>query len=131
MAVGAIFIGCVSVPCAIFAPAVIKLFQKSPEVIEIGAFALRFAAVGVIFLALSVPVNMLYQSIRKAGVSSFLSLLRSGLLMMPALIITTSLWGLTGIQISQPIADVLTGLISIPFIIHFIVKTPNEDIEDL
>ena len=130
MTVGAIFIGCVSLPCAIFAPSVIKLFQKSPEVIEIGAFALRFAAVGVIFLALSVPVNMLYQSIRKAAISSFLSLLRSGLLMIPTLIITTSIGGLIGIQISQPIADVLTGLISIPFIIHFIVKTPNEDIEN-
>lgn len=127
MTVGAIFIGCVSIPCAVFAPSVIELFQKSPEVIEIGAFALRFAAVGVIFLALSVPVNMLYQSIRKAAVSSFLSLLRSGLLMIPTLIVTTTLYGLTGIQISQPIADVLTGLISIPFIVYFIVKTPDID----
>lgn len=127
MTVGAIFIGCVSIPCAILAPHVIRLFQKSPDVIEIGAFALRFAAVGVIFLALSVPVNMLYQSIRKATVSSFLSLLRSGLLMIPTLLLTTTFWGLTGIQISQPIADVLTGLISIPFIIHFIVKTPDID----
>ena len=127
MTVGAIFIGCVSIPCALLAPHVIRLFQKSPDVIEIGAFALRFAAVGVIFLALSVPVNMLYQSIRKATVSSFLSLLRSGLLMIPTLLLTTTFWGLTGIQISQPIADVLTGLISIPFIIHFIVKTPDID----
>ena len=130
MAVGAIFIGCVAIPCIIFAPSVVRIFQESEKVVEIGKLALRFAAVGVIFLALSVPVNMLYQSIRKAGVSSFLSLLRSGLLMIPTLLITTSVWGLVGVQISQPIADVLTGLISIPFIIHFIVKTPNEDIED-
>ena len=127
MIAGAIFIGCVSIPCIIFAPSVVRIFQKSEEVIKIGSFALRFAAFGVIFLALSVPVNMLYQSIRKAGVSSFLSLLRSGLLMIPTLLITTTCFGLVGIQVSQPIADILTGLISIPFIIWFIVKTPNEE----
>ena len=129
MAAGAVFIGCVAVPCIIFAPSVVRIFQKSAEVVEIGTIALRYAAVGVIFLALSVPVNMLYQSICKAGVSSFLSLLRSGLLMIPTLIVTTSAFGLLGIQISQPVADVLTGLISIPFIIWFMVKTPDVDEE--
>ncbi|MBQ9948461.1 MAG: MATE family efflux transporter, partial [Oscillospiraceae bacterium] len=76
------------------------------------------------------PVNMLYQSIRKAGISSFLSLLRSGLMLIPTLLITTSLWGLTGIQISQPVADVGTGLISIPFTLYFLLKTPSEDAQE-
>lgn len=81
----------------------------------------RFSAfvmcVGIMGLPLSVPINMLYQSTRKAGLSSFLSLLRSGLMFIPTLILTTQLWGITGIQISQPIADIATGLIGIPFII--------------
>ena len=122
MAVGAGLILCLALPGFIFAERIVYLFQKSSAVIEIGTPALRFACVGVMFLALSVPVNMLYQSIRKPGMSSFLSLLRSGLTFMPTLLIATSIWGLKGIQISQPIADVITGLISVPIIVMFLWK---------
>lgn len=125
MACGFVLIFAISIPGIIFPAAVVRVFQKSPEVIEIGTVALRAASFGVLFLALSVPVNMLFQSIRKAGISSVLSLLRSGLMFIPTLYITTSLWGLTGIQISQPLSDILTGLVSIPFIVWFVKFTPD------
>lgn len=120
MAIGGAFICCLAIPGIIFAEQIVSMFQKSPKVIEIGTFALRCACIGVLGLPFSVPVNMLYQSIRKPGVSSFLSMLRSGLLFIPTLVITTQLFGLRGIQISQPFADLMTGLVSIPFIVHFL-----------
>ena len=126
MAIGAGFILCLSIPGVIFADKIVYLFQKSPEVIRIGTTALRFACGGVIFLALSVPVNMLYQSTRKPVICSFLSLLRSGLMFIPTLLITTHFWGLLGIQISQPLADMLTGLVSIPFIVSFLRKKDED-----
>ena len=109
----------------VWAEPIVRLFQPSDEVVKIGAFALRASSVGLLFLPLSVPVNMLYQSIRQAGIASFLSLLRSGMTFIPALLIGSYFWGLTGIQIAQPLADVLTGLICVPFILHFLHKTPN------
>lgn len=129
MGVGFCLICCLAIPGFIFAEHIVYMFQKSPAVIEIGTLAMRCSCVGVTFLALSVPINMLYQSTRQAAMSSFLSLLRSGLTFMPILITTTHLWGLTGIQISQPLADVMTGLISIPFIVAFMRK-PLVDAED-
>ena len=112
----------------IFAEEIIWIFQKSEEVIRVGKTALRYATLGLLFLPLSVPVNMLYQSIRKAGVASFLSILRSGAMLIPTLLITVHFLGLTGVQISQPIADMLSGLICIPFILHF-MKHGEEEIE--
>ena len=126
MAIGFCFISCLAIPGFIFAEEVIHLFQESEKVKEIGVFALRCSCVGTVFLALSVPVNMLYQSIRKAGISSFLSMLRSGLMFIPTLIITTHFLGITGIQISQPLADMLTGFASIPFVISFLSKKFDE-----
>ncbi len=126
MACGLVMIATISIPGMLFPSAIVSVFQKSPEVISIGSFALRAASFGVMFLSLSVPVNMLFQSIRRPELSSFLSLLRSGLMFIPTLYITTSLWGLVGIQISQPVSDILTGLISVPFVIWFIKFTPNE-----
>lgn len=116
----------ICVPVYIWAEDVIKIFQKADAVIEFGTPALRYAVVGVLLLPIFTPINMVYQSIQKAWISSFLSLLRSGLIFIPVLLLTTSIRGLTGIQISQPIADIITGLISVPFIIWFIKKTPND-----
>ncbi len=111
-----------AVPGFIFAKEIVTAFQKSEDVIKIGTYALKWASVGTMFLPLSVPINMLYQSIRKVGVSSFLSLMRSGLSFIPTLIIATHFLGLTGIQIAQPVGDIITGLVSIPFTIHFLTK---------
>ncbi len=126
MAAGCGMVAIMSLPGLLFPEFIVSLFQKHEEVIEIGSLALRCTSIGVLFLPLSIPVNMLYQSIRKAGISSVLSLLRNGLTLIPALLITTHFWGLLGIQISQPVADILTGLISIPFILWFLRTTPDE-----
>lgn len=126
MAAGALLVSCIVIPVFIFAEDIVYIFQKNDDVCRIGAFALRCACGGLMFMPLSVPVNMLYQSIRKAGLSAFLSLMRSGVMFIPTLIITANLFGLTGVQISQPVADALTGLISIPFILHFTFKHPDE-----
>lgn len=130
MAIGAGLILCLALPAFLLAEPIVRLFQESEQVVVIGSYALRWSCVGVTFLSLSVPVNMLYQSIRRPEISSFLSLLRSGLAFIPVLLLTTSLWQLRGVQISQPIADILTGLISLPFILHFLIKTPGEDIPE-
>ena len=117
---GLAFVGTMSTFSFLFAAPVITVFQKHPQVIEIGAQALRFAAVGMLFMSLSIPVNMLYQSIQKPAISSMLSLIRSGAVTIPMLLLGVPLLGLTGIQIAQPTADVLAGLISLPFILHYL-----------
>ena len=123
-AFGLVFIGAMSTISIIFAEPIIGIFQKHPDVIEIGSRALRFTAFGMMFMPFSVPVNMLYQSIQQPTIASILSLIRSGAVTIPLLLVGVPLLGLLGIQIAQPTADVIAGLISIPFIIRF-VKTKD------
>lgn len=126
MAFALIVIGGASTISIFLAPQIISLFQKAPEVIEIGTPALRNYAIGMIFMSFSVPVNMLYQSIQKPTISSILSMIRSGAVTIPILLIGVPLLGLPVIQTAQPIADVLAGCISIPFILHFLRKNHDE-----
>ena len=119
---GLVFIGIMSAISIVFAGQIIALFQKHPDVIRIGAVALRYTAIGMMFMPFSVPVNMLYQSIQQPTISSVLSMIRSGAVTIPMLLIGVPLLGLTGIQIAQPAADILAGLLSIPFIIRFLRK---------
>ena len=126
MCFGLVFIGAISLVSIIWAEPIMTLFQKKQEVVEVGKVALRYAAIGMMFMPFSVPVNMLYQSIQKPTISSVLSLIRSGLITIPVLLICVPLIKLTGVQIAQPLADVIAGLISIPFIIQFVKRHPNE-----
>lgn len=121
-----VFIGTISVLSMFYAEPIIALFQKNTDVITVGATALRFYAFGMIFMAFSVPVNMLYQSIQKPNISSMLSLMRSGAITIPLLLILVPFVGILGVQIAQPTADVISGLVSIPFIIHFLRSNPKE-----
>ena len=121
-----LFIGTLSIISAVFAEPVISVFQKRQEVIDIGATALRYTAVGMLFITVSIPVNMLFQSIQKPTIASFLSMIRSGGITIPLLIILVPALGLTGVQISQPIADVVSGLISLPLAVKFLHAEPKE-----
>lgn len=126
MCFGLVFIGIISLISIIWAQPIITLFQKQQDVVNVGKVALRYAAIGMMFMPFSVPVNMLYQSIQKPTISSILSLIRSGLITIPVLLICVPLIGLPGVQFAQPVADVIAGLISIPFIWHFVKNHPNE-----
>ena len=115
-----ILVGGFSILTMLIPEKVIALFQKNEDVIAIGSTALRYYAFGMIFMAFSVPVNMLYQSIQQPTISSVLSVIRAGAITIPMLLIFVPLLGLTGIQIAQPTADIIAGIISIPFIIRFL-----------
>ncbi len=119
-AFGLVFIGAMSLISILLAEPIIALFQRQQEVIEIGSTALRFTAIGMLFMPFSVPVNMLYQSIQQPTISSVLSLIRSGAVTIPMLLLGVPALGLLGIQIAQPTADIVAGLISIPFILRFL-----------
>ena len=117
---GLIFMGIMSCISILYAEPIIAIFQKHPDVIRIGSFALRCTAFGMLFMPFSVPVNMLYQSIQQPTISSVLSLIRSGAVTIPILLFVVPHLGLTGVQIAQPTADIIAGLISIPFITRFL-----------
>ena len=123
---GLCFIGTISILSLIFAEPIMSLFNKNEDVIAVGSVALRYAAFGMLFMPFSVPVNMLYQSIQKPTVASILSLIRSGAVTIPMMLIFVPLVHLTGIQIAQPTADIVSGLVSVPFVLNFLIKHPNE-----
>ena len=106
--------------CMIFARPIITWFRDDPEVIEIGTVALRWACVSALFQPLSVPINMMFQSIGKSGRALFLSALRTGLCFIPLIEVLPLYLGLTGIEIAQPISDITAAMISVPFAVSFL-----------
>ncbi|MBR3811902.1 MAG: MATE family efflux transporter [Agathobacter sp.] len=130
IAIAFCMVASLAIPSIFLAEHIVYAFQKSPAVLEIGILPLRAACVGVMFLPLSIPVNMLYQSTGQVKASTFLSMMRNGLMFIPTLLIITHYWGLLGVQISQPLADIMTGFVSIPFVIAFLRKEFPDQIKE-
>ena len=102
------------------AAAAMRVFiAADPKVVEIGARALRFQCLTMPILTLGVMCNMTFQSIGKSWTATFLSSLRQGLYFLPLIIVLPKLFGLVGVQATQPIADVFTFATCLPLIIRF------------
>lgn len=106
--------------CLIFAGPIVSWFRNDPKVVEIGTAALRWVCISSLFQTVSIPTNMMFQSIGMSGRAMFLSTLRTGLYYIPLIEILPELWGVTGIELAQPVADVLAALTSIPFAVTFL-----------
>jgi len=111
-------------PCAIAgylaAPALIRLFIASDaEVIRIGTVALRAQCLAMPLMPLGVMCNMTFQSIGKSWTATILSAAMQGIFFLPLILVLSGFFGLLGVQITQPLADLCTFLFCIPFILHF------------
>ena len=110
-----------------FAPFIVSRFQSSPEVLEIGAPALRYTSACLIFAAFNLAPAMLFQTCGMKGRALLLASLRGGVCFIPFILILPPILGLLGIQISQPLGDILMAAISIPFTVQFFRSIPRED----
>lgn len=96
-----------------FSRPIITVFRREDaEVIRIGTRALRLQLITMPFQAWVIMVNMLTQSIGYGFRASLVAMGRQGLFLIPALLILPEAWGLLGLQISQPTADMLTFVLA-------------------
>lgn len=104
----------------IFAPQIIWFFRQDELVQEIGAFALRAQAATFPLGAWIVMCNMMLQACGRSFMASVVASCRQGACFLPLLLILPIFFGLTGIQIAQPIADILSLGVSLPAGLYFI-----------
>ena len=102
-----------------FAEQFVGIFRDDPAVIAIGAKALRFQCITLVFNSFIISSNMLLQTTGQVVPASVLGVARQAFL-IPCLGLFTGLFGLTGLQMSQPVADTLTFVIAIPMAVKFL-----------
>ena len=87
---------------------IIAAFRRDDlDVIAIGTTALRFHLTTLPLWSFIIMSNMFTQSIGNGVRSMIISISRQGLCLIPMLLILPPIFGLTGIQAAQPVADVL------------------------
>ena len=127
--VGTILLGILAAGGFILSPIIVKGFINDAKVIEIGSNALRYQCIAMPIMTLGVLSNMTFQCVGEPWKATFLSSCRQGVYFIPLILILPRIFGITGVQITQPVADVFTFLTSAPFIINFLKKLPQEEIQ--
>ena len=126
---GEILLGAFAFAGLLISDHLIEIFRDDPTVIEIGTLSLKLQLTALFFHPMTICSNMLFQSIGENKKATFLSLLRSGILFIPILVILTETIGLFGVQSAQAIADVLAFFISAPIVLKFLKKLPEDIIQ--
>lgn len=124
VATGAATVICLNIALAVyfFREPIMVWFRDDPAVVEAGSAMLRFLCVTIPLLGFSTYVNQLYQSLGFAVGATFLASCRQGIFFVPLVFLLPAAFGLTGIEAVQAAADLLTFVISIPFLIYFFRK---------
>ena len=97
-----------------FAPQIVALFRNDPEVIAFGSLALRLQCVTFVSLGWITLSNMLLQAIGRTRPATFLAVARQGIFLIPLLLILPGQFQALGVQMAQPIADLLTLCCAVP-----------------
>ena len=114
--VGTGFLLVISATGLLFATQIVALFRaEDPVLIEIGAVTLRWQCAAFPLVGLFTATGMLFQNIRMTGPATLLSVCRNGLFFLPALLLLPLWLGMTGVQMAQAVADMLTFLLCIPY----------------
>ena len=105
----------------------VTLFRNDPAVVAIAVPALRMQCAAMLLQPTCTAGNMLFQSIGKSGKATFLSCCRQGIFFLPLILTLPGQLGVLGVQISQPIADVLTFFVTAPMLFDFLRRLPADD----
>ncbi len=114
---GTIYLAAVASLCIVFAPQIVRFFRNDDAVVAVGTVALRWQAAALPLMAAIVMTNMMFQSIGKGVRASVTSSMRNGIFFIPLILILPRLFGLTGVEITQAVADVLSAACAVPMAI--------------
>ena len=126
---GALYLTAAGLICFIFAPQIVALFRPDADVVAVGSFALRCQAVAFPLFAVTNISNMFLQSTGKGVKATISSSTRSGIFFIPLILILPKFLGLTGVEMTQAIADVLAISVSVPLAVSELRKMDREAAE--
>ena len=113
--------------CWVNGDALVRLFRDDPAVTAVALPAFHYQCLAMLLQPIIVVANMTFQSVGASGRATFLACCRQGVFFIPLILILPRTHGLFGVEICQPIADVLTFLVSLPFLIEFLQQLGRMD----
>lgn len=110
----------------ILAPTLVDIFTDSPEVIRIGAQAVRAMMLILPFVGSVSMCRMSFQAMGKPVYAFCITLVRQLILYIPLLIIFNKYFGFKGLIHAQPVTEAVMMAVSIMLLLRFIDRINDE-----
>lgn len=107
----------------------IAIFNNDPELVGIATNGIKIYLLMMPLVGFQVISSNYFQSIGKAKISMFLSLLRQVILLIPCILILPKIFGLNGIWLSGAVCDGLSSLITGIIFFYSVKKLKAENVE--
>ena len=122
MKVGVTALLLISTCTFIFAEPIVSLFRDDPDVVRMGAIAMRCQSCSLPLMAVVASSNMLFQTTGKAVRATVLAIARQGVTFIPCVLLLPKLIdpAIWGVYLAQPIADLITFLTALPMAVHIL-----------
>lgn len=99
---------------ALFPAAIVSQFAKGDaEMIRVGAASLRASGITIMLFGFYTVYSSLFLALGKGKEGFILGACRQGICFIPVILLLPMMWGLNGILYAQPIADVLSAIITV------------------
>ena len=99
---------------ALFPTAIVSQFTKGDaEMIRIGVTSLRANGISIMLFGFYTVYSSLFLALGKGREGFILGACRQGICFIPVILLLPIVWGLNGIMYAQPIADVLSAVITV------------------
>lgn len=107
----------------------IAIFNNDPELVGIATNGIKIYLFMMPFVGFQVVSSNYFQSIGKAKISMFLSLLRQVILLIPCILILPKIFELNGIWLSGAVCDGLSSFITGIIFLYSVKKLKTEKVE--
>ena len=98
---------------AVFPTQIISMFTKDDvEMVRVGATALRANGLSFILFGFYTVYSFLFLVMGKAAEGCILGACRQGICFVPVILLLPTVWGLNGVLYAQPIADIISAIIT-------------------
>ena len=104
---------------ALFSTSIVSQFASGNlEMIKVGASSLRVNGLSLMLFGFYTVYSSLFLALGKGKEGFILGACRQGICFVPVILVLPMIWGLNGILYAQPVADVLSAIITVFMAIH-------------
>ena len=125
-----VFLVVLAVPAYALSGSIIGLFRGNDEIaMEIGTAAMRMQLITFPVMSWVVMSNMMLQTMGRVVSATLLAVSRNGLMFIPAILILPPVFGLLGVQLAQPVADIMALALAIPVTVNVLKGLSRNTLE--
>lgn len=109
----------------VFPEVLVNIFTDDKMLMELTSAGIRFYLCMLPLIGPQTVSTQYFQVVGKSSLSSFLAILRYGIIIVPSIILLAPRLGVTGIYISNAISDGIASIIAIVYIIMELIELKN------